>query len=112
VGPDLTKIAASKDRNYLLESIVFPNAKIAAGFQTVMVTTKDSQVVAGRLVKEDGGQLTIETVDEQGKPKQVTVGGDNVKERLGAASPMPENIRDQLSRSELRDLVEYLATRK
>jgi quinoprotein glucose dehydrogenase len=112
VGPDLTKIAATLDRKALLEAIVFPNAKIAAGFQNVMLTTKDNQMVAGRLVNEGAGQLTIETVDEQGKPKTATVAADQVKERLSAPSPMPENIREQLSRWELRDLVEYLATRK
>jgi hypothetical protein len=77
-----------------------------------MLTTKDNQIIAGRMVKEEGGQFTIETVDEQGKPKQVNVPGDTVKERLSAPSPMPENIRAQLSRYELRDLIEYLATRK
>ncbi len=112
VGPDLTKIGAVKNRNYLLQSVVFPNATIADGFQTVVLTTKDNKMVAGRLVQEDVGQLTVETVDEQGKTKQVNVAADAVKERLSAPSPMPENIRDQLSRSELRDLVEYLATRK
>jgi quinoprotein glucose dehydrogenase len=112
VGPDLTKIAATLDRKALLEAIVFPNAKIAAGFQNVMLTTKDNQMVAGRLVNEGAGQLTIETVDEQGKPKTATVAADQVKERISAPSPMPENIREQLTRWELRDLVEYLATRK
>lgn len=112
VGPDLTKTGASHDRRSLLEAIVFPNAKIAQGFQIVTLTTKDNQIVAGRLLKDEGGKLTLETVDEQGKPKAVEVAADQVKERLSAPSPMPENIRDQLSRWELRDLVEYLATRK
>jgi quinoprotein glucose dehydrogenase len=112
VGPDLTKIGTARDRRYLLESIVQPNAKVAEGFQIVTLTTKDNQMVAGRLMKDEGGKLTIETVDEHGKAKPVEVPGDQVKERLSAPSPMPENIRDQLSRWELRDLVEYLATRK
>jgi quinoprotein glucose dehydrogenase len=112
VGPDLTKIASEKDRLYLLESIIFPNAHIAQGFQIVTLTMKDNQMIAGRLLNEGAGQLTIETMDEQGKPKAATVAADQIKERLSAPSPMPENIRDQLSRWELRDLVEYLATRK
>lgn len=112
VGPDLTKIGTGYDRAHLLESIVFPNAKIAQGFQIVTLTTKDNQLVAGRLMKDENGKLTIETVDEQGKPKPVDVAVDQVKERISAPSPMPENIRDQLTRWELRDLVEYLATRK
>lgn len=112
VGPDLTKIGALRDRAYLLESIAFPNAHIADGFQLVTLSTKDNQMLAGRLVKEAGGQLTLETMDEKGKATTVNVPAEKVKERLGAPSPMPENIRDQLSKRELRDLVEYLATRK
>jgi hypothetical protein len=42
----------------------------------------------------------------------VTVKPELVKNRISAPSPMPETIRDQLSRAELRDVVEYLATRK
>jgi quinoprotein glucose dehydrogenase len=112
VGPDLTKIGGASDRGHLLESIVFPNAKISHGFQIVTLTTKDNQIVAGRLMKDEDGKLTIETVDEQGKPKNVEIASDLIKERISAPSPMPENIRDQLTRWELRDLVEYLATRK
>jgi len=112
VGPDLTKIGAARDRSSLLESIAFPNAHIAEGFQLVTLSTKDNQMIAGRLVKENAGQLTLETMDEKGKAMTVNVAVDRVKERLGAPSPMPENIRDQLSKRELRDLVEYLATRK
>jgi quinoprotein glucose dehydrogenase len=112
VGPDLTKVGGATDRGQLLESIVFPNAKISHGFQIVTLTTKDNQIVAGRLMKDEDGKLTIETVDEEGKPKNVEIFGNQIKERISAPSPMPENIRDQLSRWELRDLVEYLATRK
>jgi hypothetical protein len=35
-----------------------------------------------------------------------------VKKRISAPSPMPENIRDLLTRAELRDVVEYLASLK
>ena len=112
VGPDLSKIGSKRDRVYLLEAIVFPNAHIADGFQIVTLNLQDNQMVAGRLTQEKDGQLTIETMDEQGKPKTMKVAADQIKERLSAPSPMPENIRDQLSRRELRDLTEYLATRK
>ncbi|MEO8352171.1 MAG: HEAT repeat domain-containing protein, partial [Chthoniobacteraceae bacterium] len=112
VGPDLTKIGAQKDRVYLLESIVFPNQHIADGFQTVALTLKDQSVLVGRLLSEDGQNLRVETFDEKGQTQEKTVPIAEVAQRVSAPSPMPENIRDQLSRSELRDLVEYLATRK
>ena len=112
VGPDLTKIGARRDRVYLLESIAYPNAHIAEGYQIVTLTTEANEMIAGRLLKENGERLTVETMDEKGQTKTVEVPVSQVRERLSAPSPMPENIRDQLSRRELRDLIEYLATRK
>jgi len=112
VGPELTKIGASKDRLYLLESIVYPNKTIAQGFATVVLTRKDGSVVAGRLLSEEGGVLRVESIDAKGKPQQESVPAADLKDRISAPSPMPETTRDQLTKAELRDLVEYLATRK
>jgi hypothetical protein len=63
-------------------------------------------------MEETKEQLSVETVDASGKPQVVKVPAGNVKNRISAPSPMPETLRDQLSRAELRDIVEYLATRK
>jgi quinoprotein glucose dehydrogenase len=112
VGPDLTHLASRKDRLYILESIVYPNAKIAEGFETVVLTLKDKSIVVGRLAKADSDTLHIETMDEKGKPKSVDVPIAQIESRVSAPSPMPENLRDFLSKSEIRDLVEYLAHRK
>jgi quinoprotein glucose dehydrogenase len=112
VGPDLTQVGARKDRQYILESIVYPNRQIAQGFQMVVITRKDGNIVVGKLLGEDPANVQVESMDEQGKPKNVTLPVADIKERTSAPSPMPENIRDFLSRSELRDLVEYLAMRK
>jgi quinoprotein glucose dehydrogenase len=112
VGPDLTKIGATKDRNYILESIVFPNSKIAEGFQIVVLELTDGATVVGRLMHETKDQLQVVTLDGNGKQQTVNVPIKKVKTRTSAPSPMPEIIRDQLSRTELRDVLEYLATRK
>lgn len=112
VGPDLTKIGAQRDRLYLLESIVLPNKTVTPGFQTVSIVLKDKNSVVGRLVAEDAQNLRIETLDAQAKPTAVTIAVADIKERLTAPSPMPENLKELLTRAELRDLIEYLATRK
>lgn len=112
VGPDLTKIGAQKDRTYLLESIVQPNKAIAAGFQTVALMLKNDSAVVGRLLGEEGGNVRVETLDATAKPKAVSVPVADIKERLSAPSPMPENLKELLTRAELRDVIEYLATRK
>ncbi|HEX4611249.1 MAG TPA: PVC-type heme-binding CxxCH protein, partial [Urbifossiella sp.] len=54
VGPPLNGIAAEpgKDRRYLLESVVFPSAQIAKGYEAAVVTLADGRVVSG-VVKED-----------------------------------------------------------
>ena len=112
VGPDLSKIGAQKDRNYILESIVFPNKKIAQGFQIVVLELTDGSTIAGRLLNEASGNVQVETVDAAGKPQNVNVAANKIKTRTSAPSPMPENERDNLTRAELRNIVEYLATRK
>ncbi len=112
VGPDLTKIGAQKDRAYLLESIIFPNKDIASGFQIVVLILKNGMTVAGRLLSEKDGKISVETVDAAGKPLIVAVSAADVKTRTSAPSAMPEAIRQQLSRADLRDVIEYLATRK
>jgi len=112
VGPDLTKIGAGRDRTYLLESIILPNKQIAEGFQIVVLELTDGMTVVGRLLREEKTQLHVETVDSTGKTQLVTVQIKKVKTRTSAPSPMPETLRDQLSRLELRDIIEYLATRK
>ena len=112
VGPELTKVGATLDRVGILESIIYPNARVSKGFQIVVLEMKDGMTVAGRLMEESSNELSVETVDAAGKPQVVKVAAANIKNRISAPSPMPETIRDMLSRSELRDIVEYLATRK
>lgn len=112
VGPDLTHVAGRKDREYILESIVYPNKQIAEGFETVVLTLKDKNVIVGRLAKTEPAALQIETMDDKGKPKTMNVPVAQIESRISAPSPMPENLRDFLSKGEIRDLVEYLAARK
>jgi quinoprotein glucose dehydrogenase len=112
VGPELTHVGSKKNREYILESIVYPNKQIAEGFETVVLTLNDGNVVAGRLAAHNDKELKVETLDAQGKPQVLTVAVSQIKDRQRAPSPMPPNLTDFLSKSELRDLVEYLATRK
>jgi quinoprotein glucose dehydrogenase len=112
VGPDLTRIGSLRDREHLLRSIIFPNAEISEGFQIVTLMLHDGGVAAGRLIEEGDGALKVEAVDQEGKAQVQKVKVSEIKERFSAPSPMPENIRDQLNRWELRDLIEYLASLK
>jgi quinoprotein glucose dehydrogenase len=106
-GPDLSKIAERNPREYLLQSILEPNAKIAPGFATVTLQLSDGRVVAGILKSEENGKLTIVTPQSQ----TLVIDAADVDERSQPTSAMPEVFKG-LTPAEVRDLVAYLATLK
>ena len=112
VGPDLTRIGATKDRAYLLESIVHPDKRIAEGYETVILTLADDSVIGGTVVGEDANGLRIKMMGTQNQNDVKTVPRAQIKGRQRAPSAMPQSLLSFLSTSEIRDLVEYLATRQ
>lgn len=108
VGPDLSKIALEKNRDYLLESIVLPNKTIAKDFDAVMLATDDGKIHTGIVKSENDETIQIITAEA----KLETIDKETIEERRAAKSPMPEDLLTHLSKRELRDLIEYLAQRK
>jgi len=104
-GPDLSKIGAQKSREYILESITFPNKQIAAGFESVVLTMKDRNVHAGTLKKET--PVTLDILSPEDGPLQVNKA--DIEKRERGQSGMPEELRQVLSKRDLRNLVEYLS---
>jgi quinoprotein glucose dehydrogenase len=108
VGPDLAGIGARQSREYLLEALVAPSARIAQGFETLVLGMDDGKVVTGILKSEDDISLRLMTPEGE----VIDVAKKNVEERARGASAMPDDLVKHLSRSELRDLVEFLASLK
>ena len=109
-GPDLSKVAATKDRAYILESIIAPNAKIAEGFQTILVTLKNGDIQAGIIKAETADELTLLMPMPDAKPVKVKIA--DIKSRDNAPSGMPPGFDQMLSKSDIRDLVEYVSSLK
>jgi len=108
VGPDLSRIGLDKAREYLLESLVDPNRQIAKGFETVILQMESGQVHAGIIKSDDGQTLVLQKPDAT----TVTVKKAEIEDRAVGKSGMPEDLIKKLNKSELRDLVEYLSTRR
>jgi quinoprotein glucose dehydrogenase len=108
VGPDLNGIGGRQQRDYLLESIVLPNKQIAKGFETVVLTLTNGKSVVGVLKAEDAKEVQLMTAEG----KLIVVPKGQIDERHTGKSAMPEDIVKHLSKSELRDLVEFLAELK
>lgn len=106
VGPDLSAVAKNKDRNYLLEAIVDPNAKIAKGFETTIIVDLDGRIHSGIIKEENDSVVKLMTP----KGATITVAKEDIEERAKGQSGMPSDIAKNMSRSEVRDLVEYLST--
>ncbi len=109
VGPDLAKIAQVSDRVYLLESIVDPNAKIAPGYDNVLFTLQNGEMVSGILNAESPEEITITSVAD-GKKQKIKV--SDIKERMHVPSAMPPGLADVLGKRGLRDVIEFLSSAK
>lgn len=108
VGPDLSAVAKDKDRKYLLEAIVDPSAKIAKGFETTVIVDIDGRIHSGIIKEETDSLVKLMTP----KGAIVSVAKDDIEDRAKGLSGMPADIAKNLSRDEIRDLVEYLSTLK
>jgi quinoprotein glucose dehydrogenase len=108
VGPDISKIAATKTREELMESIVVPNRTIAKGYETMVLELDSGKTVTGIVQKKSEETLVLRTSDGE----LVTVELDSIEESRQGNSSMPDNLIDQLSSFDLRDLIEYLSQLK
>ena len=105
VGPALTGIGTRQPREYLLESIVYPNKKIAPGFENVLVTMNSGMVFAGVVKRETDTELEINSPEDG----IVKLKKNEIKTREKGLSAMLPDLVKVLSRKDLRDLVAFLA---
>lgn len=105
VGPDLSAVGKDKPRLEQLESILLPNAKIAKGFETVVLVTDDGLVYTGVLREETREVVKLMTATGE----VISVPTKKIEERARGKSGMPEDVAKGLTKRDLRDLVEYLS---
>ena len=106
LGPDLTKIGASRDRAHLVASMLEPNREIAEGYGTVQLKTEAGEEIAGVLSKKDKANWTITLAD--GKPRTIPV-ADIASHTLASSMP-PVGLL--MKPEEIRDVISYLAELK
>lgn len=109
VGPDLSKIAAIRTGRDLLESIVFPSASFARGYEPYLIRTKDGGVLDGLISRETADAVYLFTADRN--EKRVPRASIDLMQ-MGKTSIMPQGLDAQISRDELRDLLAFLRSLK
>jgi len=109
VGPDLTTIARTADRERILQSILHPSRDIAPQFATVQVTrSKDIQL--GRLDTRHADQSV--TLVSPANTGIFIPAREIVSINMSPVSMMPEGLALAMTRSDFRDLVAYLLSLK
>ena len=108
VGPYLSAIGKTNDRRYILEAIVEPSKKIAAGHAQVVVLTDEGLIYTGVVKEDNENQLAL--MDADGNVTWLDK--DSIEETKEGKSGMPNDLHTALTMTELRDLVAFLAEQK
>ncbi len=108
VGPDLTEVGKRADRKYLLESLIDPSAKIAKGFETLVVVTNDGKIVSGTFVSEGNGTLVV--APPAGGKVEIAV--DKIAERVQSPISSMPPMGKIFTPQQIADLVAYLESLK
>ena len=105
IGPDLTTVGSYMTPNSLLESIINPNSDIKQGYETVILTKTDGEVLSGTLYRKTGTATLLRQVN--GEILSIpAVEIDKID--VSPVSLMPAGLTASLHRDELRDLIFYL----
>ena len=107
-GPALDSIGKQRERDYLLESLIAPSAKIADGFGSTTVELHNGNMMMGFVTKDQDGELTIVSID--GKP--TVVPWQHIKSRTPNSESAMPGVGGTLDRRQIRDLIEFLMQQK
>ena len=107
VGPQLENIGNILSREQILESLIEPSKRLAPGYGSVSLVLKDGQKVNGILEEETEEELTLRT--SEAEPLEIPVSRIEKRENMPSAMPAMGRL---ISKRELRDLIEYLASLK
>ena len=107
IGPDLSHIGKIRTRRDLLESISFPSATIARGYESFQLTLQDGRALVGTMPRETADTLFVRTADgtENAVPRSSVVKVEPI-----AMSLMPPGLDRVMDAKALADLMAYLGS--
>ncbi len=105
VGPSLTSIGASAPADYIIESMLAPNAKVKEGYNAVTLKLKDGTEATGIQARETAQEVILRNIagQETAVPKASITGKTDV------GSIMPMGLMETLSDREKLNLYAFLS---
>ncbi|TVP98062.1 MAG: heme-binding protein, partial [Balneolaceae bacterium] len=104
IGPDLSKVAERLSREQFLRAMVSPTEHPVSGYTILTLTMEDGGQVRGVFQLETGNSLFLNVDNEP-----VEIRKAQIMERRHSPSAMPP-MGEVLSRTQIRDIIEYLST--
>ena len=105
VGPSLTSLGASAPLDYIIESMLVPNAKVKEGYNGVTLKLKDGSELTGIQARETGQEVILRNVAGQ----ETAVVKANITGKTDIGSIMPAGLLDALNDNERMNLYCFLA---
>jgi len=105
VGPDMLSLGASAQPDYILQSLLKPNAKVKENYHTVVVVTAEGKVISGIQVQESDQELVLRSTENE----LIRIPRDTIDEKSNGVSLMPEGLVDLLTDQDLAALVRFLS---
>ncbi|MCS6866234.1 MAG: HEAT repeat domain-containing protein [Gemmataceae bacterium] len=105
VGPELSALGGSSPVEYVVSSILDPNAAIKELYTTRVITTINDQVFTGIVVSRDDQRVILR--DATGK--LITIPVKDIDTEREGKSLMPDGLTKFLTQQELIDLSRFLA---
>ncbi len=105
IGPNLISIGGSSTLDYIIESLLDPDAKLKEGFQTIALLTAEDEIVSGLEKSRTDNQLQLLTAEG----KLVAIDRSQIESERTGKSLMPSGLVDTLTLQQLADLVRFLS---
>lgn len=106
-GPPINGVGTQLTRQQLLEAMIAPSKRLAPGYGVITLNLTDGRRISGVLGEENDKSLALKI----GSRADTVVLKTDIQDRTNAPSSMPD-MKNLLTRREIRDLVSFLATLK
>ncbi|MEK6248459.1 MAG: c-type cytochrome, partial [Planctomycetales bacterium] len=108
-GPDLTAVASGLPLDIIVESVIWPERQIKEGYELTTLYLDDGRMLSGYITSRATNTVTLRDL---ASGNQIVIERDSIENFSKKGTAMPAGFTNTLTRTELRDLVAYLATLK
>ncbi|MEZ6065061.1 MAG: HEAT repeat domain-containing protein [Planctomycetaceae bacterium] len=105
IGPNMLSLGATAPVDYLLQSLLDPNAKVKEGYHTAVLVDDDGRQWAGIKLRQTDDAVILRNAEGV----EISVPLASIETEVQGISLMPAGLTEKLTRQELIDLTAFLS---